>query len=93
MLRIYTLDIVNGLNYLHDRNIIHRDIKPTNLLLVKNTVKIADFGCSTMNCAVEQSGSMCNNSSGMNELNHGTIAGTTIYMSPEVMSGAETGCK
>ena len=31
-------------------------------------------------------------SSGMNEEEHGTVAGTTIYMSPEVMK-SEAGCK
>ncbi|XP_022775611.1 mitogen-activated protein kinase kinase 7-like [Durio zibethinus] len=39
--------VLNGLNYLHAFNIVHLDIKPSNLLVDKNmNVKIGDFGVS-----------------------------------------------
>ncbi|KAJ3700284.1 hypothetical protein LUZ61_003989 [Rhynchospora tenuis] len=41
----YTRQILNGLSYLHHRNILHRDIKCANILVAANgCVKLADFG-------------------------------------------------
>ena len=42
----YTRDLFSGLSYAHSANIIHRDIKPDNLLLhdLRNALQIADFG-------------------------------------------------
>lgn len=45
----YTRDILNGLDYLHTRNVTHRDIKPSNLLVSNGVIKLADFGCSALN--------------------------------------------
>ncbi len=43
----YTLQTLNGLDCLHDAGILHRDIKPFNLLVTaRDTLKICDFGLS-----------------------------------------------
>jgi len=47
----YTLHVLRGLDYLHRHNIIHRDVKGSNLLVsTAGIVKLADFGCSKKVC-------------------------------------------
>lgn len=47
--RIWFRDLILGIEYLHAQGIVHRDIKPDNLLLTHDDVlKIADYGVSQM---------------------------------------------
>ncbi len=63
-----------GLEYLHNSNLIHRDIKAGNLLVDDDgTVALADFGVSSSLAATSQSVRK-------------TFVGTTCYMSPEIIS-------
>ncbi|KAI8033834.1 uncharacterized protein LOC128265139 [Drosophila gunungcola] len=68
----YFRDMVVGLEYLHIRCVIHRDVKPENMLLdASDRVKIADFGISNVHAPSTQ-------------LQAGL--GTPMYMAPEAMS-------
>ena len=47
-MRIYTREVLEGLNYLHKQRIMHRDIKGHNVLVdQRGCTKLADFGAST----------------------------------------------
>ena len=47
LMKKWILDIAKGLKFLHENNVVHRDIKSDNILIDKNgNCKIADFGCS-----------------------------------------------
>lgn len=41
----YTIQILRGLQHAHDKGIVHRDVKPQNIMILKDgTIKVTDFG-------------------------------------------------
>lgn len=42
----FAVDICNGLNFIHNKSILHLDLKPQNILVAGNVCKICDFGNS-----------------------------------------------
>lgn len=68
------LDISRGLNYLHSKKIVHRDVKTENILLDESgTVKLADFGVARIEAS--------------NPKDMTGETGTLGYMAPEVLHG------
>ncbi|MEV4669486.1 serine/threonine-protein kinase [Microbacterium sp. LWO12-1.2] len=80
----FTRDLAEGLAVVHAAGIIHRDVKPSNIMLARNplggpwTAKLADFGIA---CEI---GSPRMTSPGI-------VLGTFAYMAPELLRDAEPG--
>ncbi|KAD3067378.1 hypothetical protein R6Q59_018553 [Mikania micrantha] len=66
----YTRQILSGLNYLHERKVVHRDIKCANILVdASGSVKLADFGLAK--------------ATALNDIK--SCKGTPYWMAPEVV--------
>lgn len=71
--RSFIRQILHGVNYIHQNNVIHRDLKLSNVMLDQNNqVKIGDFGLAIeTNASVSDLQKFC---------------GTVVYMPPEIIN-------
>uniref|UniRef100_A0A0N4ZG28 Mitogen-activated protein kinase n=1 Tax=Parastrongyloides trichosuri TaxID=131310 RepID=A0A0N4ZG28_PARTI len=75
-IKVFVYQILRGLKYLHSANILHRDIKPGNLLVNSNCIlKICDFGLARVWNPAEQV-----------NMTHEVV--TQYYRAPELLMGA-----
>ncbi|HUH92477.1 MAG TPA: serine/threonine-protein kinase [Casimicrobiaceae bacterium] len=68
--------LLSALDFAHERGVVHRDVKPANLILTGGgALKVADFGIARIDTS--------------NLTNAGMVMGTPSYMSPEQCQGKE----
>lgn len=84
VMQLYTFQILSGLQFLHHRNVVHRDIKGENILIDGDGVsKLADFGaCKALADIADASQAGC-----------GTLVGSPFWMAPEVIRSEAYGTK
>lgn len=88
LVRIYTIQIMEGLKYLHSREIVHRDLKCANVLVnTEGQVKLSDFGSSTKLQAISASLSDENGSEEQSSTGNREIKGSPYWMAPEIVKG------
>ncbi len=75
-------ELLDALHYAHERGIVHRDVKPANVILDQDRrVKLADFGVARLSDAQTE------------RTQPGTLVGTPSYMSPEQIQGLAVGSR
>ena len=70
----FYLQILDGLKYLYSCNILHKDLKPQNILISDNNIKITDFG---LNKSFEK-----------NNLIY-KLSGSSLYLAPEIIKNKQ----
>lgn len=75
----YTSQILRGLNHAHQQGVIHRDVKPSNIIVTNDDqIKVMDFGIARI-------------IGSQRFTRTGTMIGTLQYMAPEQIKGEEGG--